>query len=205
MDSEIGSFSPAALSPDGQTIAYDRAGVPWLYRLNGGSQAISLEPFGLTFRKAARPAWSPDGQMLAWRVFGDEPGTDGWGAIAVLNLSQQKGFLLHRYSIRGGTEIFGGLAWSPDGKWLAVVNEGEIEKASMWVMRVDGSEEHHLGETELPIWSPDSRQLVFSRLQSGAHSPYETETLLVGIGDWQLHQLDLPDGARVKGWVTLQP
>ncbi len=61
--------------------------------------------------------------------------------------------------------------WSPDGEWLAVVRrlwvDGIPEEGNqLWVMRPDGTEatqytdevKHTFGQ---PIWSPDSRYLVF--------------------------------------------
>lgn len=207
VDSDIGSISPAALSPDGQTIAYDRGGTPWLYRLNRGPEPMSLEPFGLTFKKAANPEWSPDGQMLAWKVYGDESGTDGWSGVAILDLPRQKGYLRHRYSLLGGSGILSQLAWSPDGQWLAVVNQAEIagEKSSLWVLRADGSEEHHLGYAQSPVWSPDSRTLAFWSWLPKSDSYLDSQAMLVDMGHWQPRQLDLPEGAQVADWVTLKP
>src|SRR3990172_5869414 len=93
LDEEIGSISPGAPSPDGGTIALARGGEPWLYRLDGGLEPIDFGAFGLPAGKAGFPAWSPDGKMLAWKVYGQ----DGTSGVAVLDLVQGEGVLLHPY------------------------------------------------------------------------------------------------------------
>lgn len=203
VDEEIGSISPAAPSPDGQTIAFDRGGEPWLYRLDGNLEPIDFGAFGLPAGKVGFPEWSPDGKMLAWKVYNQ----DGTSGVAVLDLVQGKGVLLHPYTILGGTEMYAELAWSPDGQWLAVVNQAEIagERVSLWVLRVDGSQEYYLGgRTSSPVWSPDSRYLVYSQSPSDASAFDESQTMLVEIGNWQPSVQDLPGGAQVEDWVILQ-
>ena len=178
LDEEIGSISPAAPSPDGQTIAFDRGGEPWLYRLDGGLEPIDFSAFGLAAGKAGFPEWFPDGKMLAWKVYGQ----DGTSGVAVLDLVQGIGVLLHPYTILGGSEMFAELAWSPDGQWLANADQAEIagERVSLWVVRVDGSQEHYLGgRASSPVWSPDSRYLVYSQLPSDASAFDASQTMLV--------------------------
>jgi Tol biopolymer transport system component len=204
LDEEIGSISPGAPSPDGQMIAFDRGGEPWLYRLDGGLEPIDFSAFGLASGKAGFPEWSPDGKMLAWKVYSQ----DGTSGVAVLDLVQGKGVLLHPYTILGGSEMFAELAWSPDGQWLAVANQAEIagERVSLWAVRVDGSQEHYLGgRASSPAWSPDSRYLVYSQLPSNDSAFDASQTMLVEVGDWQPSVQDLPGGAQVEDWVILQP
>ena len=201
LDEEIGSISPAAPSPDGQTITFDRGGEPWLYHLDGGLEPIDFSAFGLAAGKAGFPEWSPNGKMLAWKVYGQ----DGTSGVAVLDLVQGKGVLLHPYTILGGSEMFAELAWSPDGQWLAVANQAEIagERVSLWVVRVDGSQEHYLGgRASSPAWSLDSRYLVYSQVFSDASASDVYQTMLVEVGDWQPSVQDLPGGAQVEDWVN---
>lgn len=155
IDDQIGSTSPAALSPDGQSIAYDRAGVPWVYNFSGGNMPLPPKSFQEKFRIAANPVWSPDSRKIAWQLFGDQAGTDGWSAVAVFDWDTLQVTLLHRYTLLGGGDIGNyHLAWSPDGKWLAASDQAELApdgKASLWVMRPDGSEEHHIGGGDRPV------------------------------------------------------
>ena len=54
-----------------------------------------------------------------------------------------------------------GPKWSPDGKRIAYCSSGGI-----YVMNTDGSEQMKLADFgSSPIWSPDSNQIVYSRIQ----------------------------------------
>jgi Tol biopolymer transport system component len=198
LDEDTRSISPAAPSPDGRTIAFDRAGEPWVYNLSGGKMPIFPNSFTTPFRLAVNPEWSPDGRKIAWQLFGDQDGTDGWSATAILDLDTMSVSLLHRYAILAGGEIgFHHLAWSPDGQWLAVADQAENEsdgKVSLWVMRPDGSEEHHLGSGDRPVWSPDSKTVVYSA---------SSKVFAAGAKTWQTYQVTLPEKSVVTDWVVV--
>src|SRR5437660_738894 len=81
--------------------------------------------------------------------------------------------------------------WSPDGRWLAFVSDREGEaagqgnkeqkkrgngKAQVWIIPADGGEARQLtfmqhGASD-PVWSPDSKRLIFS----AAVGPADEET-----------------------------
>jgi Tol biopolymer transport system component len=199
LDEEVGSNSPAALSADGQTIAYDRGGQPWVYNLTGGNMPILPKSFTEKFRIAVNPAWSPDSRKIAWQLFGDQAGEDGWSEVALLDLNTFGVTLLHRYIGHGGSDIGNyHLAWSPDGQWLAVANQAERTedgKVSLWVMRTDGSEEHHIGGGDRPVWSPDGRTVAYYT-KNGVYA--------VKVGDWNPFPIMLPGDALVIDWVTVK-
>jgi hypothetical protein len=196
--------SPPALSPDGQTIAFDKSAEPWLYSLGGSSaQALDIKKYNLGFDKATYPAWSPDGSKLAWKVYGN-----GQSAVAIVDLAADTAQVLHPYTLTGGTEIFAELAWSPDGQWLAVVNQLERpgEDTSLWVLRADGSAEQYLGgRASSPAWSPDGQSLVFSQLPDSSSAFDAGRVQRVRVGEWQAETLDLPGGAQVEQWFAPIP
>jgi hypothetical protein len=198
------SISPPALSPDGQSIAFDKSAEPWLYWLSGGgAQPLPLDQYGLEFDKFAFPAWSPDGSRLAWKVYGN-----GQTGVAILDIAQGTASLLHLYTLVAGSEIWAELTWSPDGQWLAVINQAEYadEEASLWVLRTDGSEEHHLGGlASAPAWSPDSQSLVFTQLPDHTSAFDASRVMHVRVGEWQPQALELPGGAQVEQWMAPIP
>jgi Tol biopolymer transport system component len=199
LDEEGRSFSPAALSPDGQSIAYDRGGQPWIYNYSGGKMPIFPKSAQQGFSIAMNPEWSPSGRQIAWQLFGMPTVEEGGSATAVLDLDMFSVSLLHRYTIvdGSGAGIYH-LAWSPDGKWLAVADQSELEadgKVSLWVMRPDGGEEYHIGAGDRPIWNPDGTVLVFST---------DDGTYAVKAGEWMPFAVTLPKTARVTAWVEIQ-
>ncbi len=197
LDEETRSLSPAALSPDGQSIAYDRAGQPWVYNFSAGKMPIFPKSF-TGFHFAVNPAWSPDSRRIAWQLFGIPTEQDNNNAVGILDLDALTVAELHNYSVIGGSGIGPDhLAWSPDGKWLAVANQGELAedgKISLWVMSPDGGEEHHIGTGDLPIWNPDGTILLYTDGDA---------TFAVKTGEWEPFRVMLPEGARVIDWVEL--
>jgi len=204
LDDSAVSFSSPALSPDGTTIAYNPLGVPTLYHLEKGFETIQTTEYDLDIRIAASPAWSPEGRFLAWKVFGDEPDGSGWSAVMVLDLMEAQANLLHRYRVLGGTNVMPGLSWSPDGRWLAMLTQGEfpLKTPSLWVLSADGREEHYLGSGISPVWSPEGRWLAYTSWPAGGGSYEELSAFILDIESWEPQLAGLPQGAVVVDWLS---
>ena len=205
------SYALPAPSPDGETVAYDRAGQAWLYRPDTGPEPFDLAPYGLSSDPQLRvvsPAWSPDGRRLAW-VVGDCRQGECQTSIGVFDLEAQAAELLHAYSPVGRGGQPPAPIWSPDGRWLAFTAWAmNPDDAGLWVLRIEGQQqaEYRL-EAVLsradpnPVWSPDGRWLIFSSTPQGVGSGL----WLAEVGTWDLRPLDLPSDAYLVDWVTLRP
>ena len=99
----------------------------------------------------ATPAWSPDGQKIAFMSFRDKPRD-----IYVMNPDGTNLINLTQSPERSDSYP----SWSPDGKQI-VFSTGDI-----WVMDADGENQRNLTNHDAsdinPEWSPDGRQIAFS-------------------------------------------
>jgi Tol biopolymer transport system component len=207
IDDQHGSGSAFGLSPDGERIAYVEGSQPVIYTWGEGAEPIDFQALGLEFSSFSAPAWSPDGQLVAFHAGGgaEEAGTGGReSATVIYDPRDNSAAVLHRYvshGQRGGPEI----AWSPDGAWLAVVNPGEtgddIGPMALWVMRPDGSEEHHLGFTGPPVWSPDGSYMIYPQWEIGASGPHPV--VMVEAGVWEPIVMDDLAGSFLDKWIDL--
>ena len=209
LDEDRLSFALPAPAPDGQTVAYDRAVQPWLYRPDTGPVPFDLAPYGLPgdpLFHVYSPAWSPDGRRLAW-VVGDCRAAECQRSIGVFDLQAQTAQLLHSHTPAGIGGHPPAPVWSPDGRWLAFAAWDENpDDAGLWVLRADGQqqEKHHLAlglgrYAPDPVWSPDGRWLAFS----GTSRDGEEGHWLVEVGAWSGRRVDLaPDGVIVD-WVAV--
>lgn len=135
----------------------------------------------------SRPCISPDGQRIAFVVTTiDEQKHEYRSSIWMVDSA---GGEARRFTM--GVSNTSSPGWSPDGRWLAFVSEREGEplgkdekkqkkqgkgKAQVWLIPTDGGEARQLtfmqhGASN-PVWSPDSKQLLFS----AAVGPADEET-----------------------------
>jgi TolB protein len=112
------------------------------------------------------PAWSPDGQSLAYVSFENKR-----PEIFIQHLATAK-----RSKITGFKGINGAPSWSPDGKQLAIVLSKDkspdiytIDVASKKLKRLTT---HRAIDTE-PVWNPDGQSIIFTSDRSGAPQLYE--------------------------------
>jgi eukaryotic-like serine/threonine-protein kinase len=136
-------------------VTLNNQGVP----VAGDFQQITSDP-----GDKQRPAWSPDGRQLLYVAPGGKgPAGEDYGLdIFLVDLSQpglKPVNLTHR--IGDDTEP----AWSPDGKLIALTNNGRGDKIRMVdLMNADGSDLHRLSvdlEEFSPSFSPDGQWLTF--------------------------------------------
>ncbi len=98
--------------------------------------------------------------------------------------------------------------WSPDGRWLAFVSDRQADQESrehkhnasgkpqIWLMPTDGGEAHQLTFMQhgasSPVWSPDSKQLLYSAQVGPADEESEDGSLLpkVRVIDRLWYRLD---------------
>jgi TolB protein len=153
-------------SPDGSTLLFQRRNVRsampedgvaiWTVRLKSGKER-QVTPYDL--RAGDTPDWSPDGRQI---LFHDN--VDRSDVSANLYTIRPNGSGLTQLTFAtGGVTTYLGSSYSPDGKWITVGRKPattgpEASKADVFIMRVDGTDERPVTQTELydsyPDWGP---------------------------------------------------
>ncbi len=162
---DSGLTTEPALSRDGKWLAFasDRGGA--------GGLDIWVQPFpsGVARRLTTdpaddrEPAFSPDGRWIAFR-------------------SERDGGNVYRIPAAGGREqllVPQGRRprYSPDGKWLAYFTGEESDRFPnrVFAMPAEGGPPVPIApgfdSAFAPVWSPDSRQLLFAGRQAGQPQP----------------------------------
>ncbi|WP_344567464.1 amidohydrolase family protein [Streptomyces axinellae] len=155
-----------ALSPDGTELAcLDMAGNLLVKDLKGGEERVVAKPLG-GGGIPGPPTWSADGRHLALcdRNRLNYRFREGYNLLRVIDAGSGED-VLHPLAPHASLSdrYASGPVWSPDGRWLAAVNE-----SALWVLpvRADGTpdgEARKLSDdpADHPSWSGDSRTLLY--------------------------------------------
>jgi TolB protein len=121
-------------SPDGKLIMFERNGYLWTVKPNGTEQT--------RIAAGASPSWSPDGESVAFDRNGNVWTMKAGGSDAEM--------------VAEVPSSTAGIAWSPDGKWIAyaIADRGDV-----MVVHPDGSDQHALTDEpdlfhSVPAWQP---------------------------------------------------
>lgn len=146
--SSAANTSPTWNPKTGQTVVFvsDRGGIPKLYLMNAdGTNTTELDLPDKGY--LIDPAWSPNGQMVAfsWRR------PDGNFDIYIMDPASREIRQITRDSGKNERP-----SWAPDGRHIVFESTRSGER-QIWTMLADGSQAHLLtmsGHNESPNWSP---------------------------------------------------
>jgi Tol biopolymer transport system component len=166
-----GQSTGPALSPDGRKVAFSLAdptnGDEWdIYVINVDGTGLTRLTTDPAF-DGWRPAWSPDGQEIAFFSTRDDPLND---EIYVMNAD---GSNVRRLTNNPADDAHP--AWSPDGSEIAFVTnrDGDFD---IYLMNADGSNPTPLtvdpANEDWPAWSPDGTKIAFDTFRDGDREIY---------------------------------
>jgi Tol biopolymer transport system component len=154
-----------SLSPDGKQLVYTGATLegndPDIYLLRvGGGNPINLTPDSPV--ADVHPAYSPDGERIAFRS--DRDG----GGVFVMGATGE--------SVRRLTDFGYHPTWSPDGERIAVCGEGIVDplirgsiNARVWIVDLASGDRRELVDEDgvQPDWSPDGKRIAYWGIRGG--------------------------------------
>jgi Tol biopolymer transport system component len=158
-------FSPV-WSPDHSRIAFltNRDGNVELYTgLMDGSSVTRVTNTGVD---ESQPTWSPDGQRIAYV----SPDADGAPRVYWVSFTD---LLPNQLIFESNNEV--DPAWSPSGTWIAFASLDENGKSEgLFLRNPDGVNRLQLSASpdRHPLWSPDSKKLVFTSTRDGDEEVY---------------------------------
>ncbi len=162
----------ASLSPTGERALFQYRGEVISVPKEKGSWRNLTKSSGVANRY---PAWSPDGQKVAW--FSDKSGE------YQLYVSDQKGLEKPRKIDLPEPTFFYEPKWSPDGEYIAYTDTHfrlwYVNTKTGNATHIDTDSYAHPNRTLHPKWSPDSKWIAYSkRLTSQYHviKVYNVET-----------------------------
>jgi Tol biopolymer transport system component len=151
---EAGEERHPQFSPDGTHLLYlrDHGGwrSAWVVNADGSNPHRVARRLWL-----AVAAWSPDSGRVA------VAGSPTPGSSSRLYLVSAAGG--RSRPVRGVSQVWAALAWSPDGHWIAYSRPG----GEIWRVHPDGSRNEKIGDipdhdVRRLLWSPDGRHLAYT-------------------------------------------
>jgi Tol biopolymer transport system component len=147
-----------AFSPDGRFIAYSRAfrgSEIWIARADGSHPRLLIR----NGRENIQPTWSPDGKRIAF-----VQGTAS-GDLSIRTISVASG---REEPLTSGPDWDVEPSWSPAGGSIAFVRRPQnSDRGRLAIVRVRGGGVRvlapHIRDVAHVAWSPDGRQLAFTR------------------------------------------
>jgi len=107
--------------------------------------------------------WSPDEQLIAYGQFKAFSWLSGTleGITSKIDRRSVEIMNLKSGETRQIASSGYGLAWSPDGKYIAFSDHYESDKSSIWVAPLTGGQPRKLAPGLRPNWSQDSKHVYF--------------------------------------------
>jgi Tol biopolymer transport system component len=178
----FGAFNSLALSPDGGRVAIGMGSGDGL--LNIWIKQLDRGPFSrLTFSgRDRRPAWSPDGRMVAFV-------RDTVGGLVMGHASDGSG---PDVPLARLDQLIQEIDWSPDGRWIIGRTDNSAAGAGDLVAFRPGGDTAPMPiaptpYTELhPSLSPDGHWLAYASNESGVSEVYVRPFPNSGSGRWQV-------------------
>jgi serine/threonine-protein kinase len=176
-----GLYEWPRLSPDGKRLAvndaeYDGTGTIWILDLERDARSKLTRTDNNLL-----PAWTPDGKRLAFGSLqrGSDVVNVFWKAA---DASDEKTRLLESLHPRFPR------SFSPDGRWLAIVEWNPDTMRDVWMLDLQGSGEARPfvdtpADEHSPYFSPDGRWLAYVSDESGRCEVY-VESYPRGRGRW---------------------
>ena len=146
-----GVWDVVSLSWDGETLAWDTRdqGIT-IADDDGENELLFSAPQGANYA----PSLSPDGEQVAFLHSARDDGRyDIWvGDVDEDNAEQVT-----------NTRNVSAVSWSPEGDWLAYVQNWSDEtlEGQISLVRPNGDDAHTLVDGDAPGWAPDGKQLVY--------------------------------------------
>jgi Tol biopolymer transport system component len=197
---KIGPGGNPKVSPDGESIVYERSsssGVEMrLYSIKAGKSERLMNPW----QESYLAAWSPDSSAVA-ALTGP---INGPFSLKVIDVESGR-----KTTIAKGW--FNGFSFSPDGEEVAygvAGSETALIKSNIYKVKVDGTKRTALSRDHAsgyPLWSP-SGQIVFARFLGAKQRQYgpKTELFTMTAGGRRISQLtNFPVNQLSLGLVPL--